>query len=921
MDKKREKKSTNAIKKKLTEFKSYLKIRHINKKKKKQEMKDSKKEYLQTKPLPIRIIYQIWKVFSKTFISIFGIIFILGIIALSISYPYIKEARTTAYNKLKHIDANSFQHYANTVIYDKDENIIGEINNSSFSYVELKNASDYITEGYIAVEDKNFKSHIGIDPQAILRAGLSYIKNKGHISQGGSTITQQLVKNNILSSEQTFQRKLAEIFIAIDLEARPDITKENIMEWYINSNFYGNNNYGIGAACSYYFKKSAKDVTPAEAAIIITLSNAPSRYDPIQHYDDCIEHARIVLNTMYNENVITDEEYNKAKSDFDIGIQIYQYREDTKNSTNYMATYAIHSTTEILMQQNGFEFKYIFDSPEEEQEYNQKYQEAYEEYQAKIRNGGYEIYTSFDQNIQNILQETIDTNLAKDTSLQNNGIYALQGAATVIDNSTNYIVAIVGGRSGSGEYNRGYQGVRQPGSSIKPILDYAPAFDTGRYNPGTIVSDTVIENGPKNWYKGNKGNVTVRYALEQSINTTAYKTLDDIGVKNGLNYLAKMKFSHLDFTDTQSPIVSIGGFTKGVTTDEMAKAYNALENQGNFSNRTCIKAIKEKNEQIYTSSAEELTQIYSKDTAYMITDCLKSVVEKGIANKAKVDGQIVVGKTGTTNDNKDSWFCGYSKYYTCAFWTGFDTPKTITIDSNVTTIMFHDFMSKISNNLQKADFVKPETVIEKSGDLVSTTNNSQMTKKSTDIEYDTAITALSTFENFDIKSETDAEKYIELCIETENKLNQITDTYQYAELNSRYQTKKASLDKQYNVYKESIENKKLLDKDILDLKNQQSEEAAEKATAEKKRNDAINAVKTYIEMINNSTDYGVTEIEIEKKANNILENDLLNTSDYSELKDKLNSAIINLKNKNEEIKPTEEQQTDKNTSETLSPST
>lgn len=874
----------------------------------KNKYKKIKEEYKNTQSIFIRVILALIKSVTVICTSLITLIIIFMVTVFIITEPYVKEARETSYDKLKNIDADYFKQNTNTTVYDKDNNIIGEINNGAFIYVSIKDISDYITEGYIAVEDKNFKSHIGVDFSAITRAGLSLIKNKGNITQGGSTITQQLVKNNILTDEKSYKRKLAEAIIAIDLEARPDVSKADIMEWYVNTNFYGNNNYGIESACSYYFNKTAKDVTPAEAAILIGISNAPTKYNPVTNYNACITNARYIIKIMYDNNVITENEYNDAIKAYDKGITIIKHRDNYEVANNYMATYAIECATKILMEQNGFIFKYIYSSVDEQKEYDKLYSIAHDEAYNKIKTGGYQIYTSFDSEVQNMLQESIDNGLNIDTELQNNSTYALQGAAVCIDNETNYIIAMVGGRTNSGEYNRGYQMARQPGSSIKPILDYAPAFDTGRYTPGTFIEDSEIKNGPNNWYKSYWGNLTIRYAMEQSINTIAYKTLYDIGVNNGLKYLADMNFSKLDYTDTLSPIVSIGGFTNGVTVDEMGKAYNTLENKGKYSDRTCIKSITSQNDIIYSSIKENCKNIYTEDTAYMITDCLKGVVTKGTGKSAGVEGQIIAGKTGTTNEDKDSWFCGYSKYYTCAFWTGYDTPKSLTaknnIPSDISSKLFSDFMEKLHNNKDnnekytktKADFTMPETIINIDGDIISTINNKDLKRTNTDIEYIAAQKAITEYESFSITSVENAKKYEEIYNNTMEIISKITDEYLLADINKRFYIKTESLNKQYSAFKTVIDKETEIDTEKEKIKNMQDEESAQKAAKDYQDKLIADTITYYIDILNKSSSYGDTEKQIDINIQSLLAQ-IKDSNYYMQLRQNYDTIVKNIKTK------------------------
>lgn len=905
-----------------------LKTRRLNRKALKKEIKQKKKEYRKNKNWFYRFTTMAIQILLKTITWIFGLSAITAIIVAIIVYPYIKEARETAYDSLKNVTSDFFKLNSNTLIYDKDDNVICEVNSGSFTYDKLADVSNYITDGYIAVEDKNFKSHPGIDITAISRAGLKLIKNNGEITQGGSTITQQLIKNTMLTKKKTFQRKLAEMFIALDFEAQPDVNKELIMEYYINTNFYGNNRYGVESACNYYFNCSAKDVTVAQAAMIVGISNSPSKYNPVANYDLCIERARFCLDKMYENNAITEAEYNKALEDFDNGIEIYEHTDDLVNEDNYLTTYALYCASIKLMEQDGFKFRYTFDNEADEDAYNTLYNEKYNEKYNEIHAGGYEIHTSLDLDIQKEVQRAIDEKLEFNNEQQDNGIYALQSAATVIDNSNNYVVAIVGGRTDSGEYNRGYQAARQPGSSIKPILDYGPAFDTGEYYPSKIVEDGPIPGDyqPKNWYSGYRGNVSVRYAIEQSINTVACKTLLDVDVSNGIDYLAKMKFSNLSYADYESSTIAIGGFTYGTTPYEMAKAYNTMQNNGKYSDRTCIKVLSKLGEIVYNSASEETTQVYTADTSYMITSCLKSDVTNGLAMASSVDGQIVAGKTGTTNGSKDLWYCGYTKYYTASVWIGYDTPREMNIDSQIAMKVFNDFMTVLHDGKQEADWSKPETVIEGyvdyKGDLVdydtgktdyfSTSNNKNFKVVDTDEAYDKATIALNEFEAFVINSEETMKEYYNTYDNVLKLVDNVKDEYKHSELNKRLVNRKETLDKQYRYYKDLYDKNNIYNEEQQSLADKQAEEEASSKAEEQDISNKINTINKYISQIKSASNYGNTEKQIEKAANDLLSQIKDKSSQYDSLKSSLDSEVKKLQEKTNKgttavPKPTETQ--------------
>ena len=401
--------------------------------------------------------------------------------------------------------------------------------------MDINHISMNLQNGYIAQEDRRFKNHNGVDWIATFRAGLALIKHGGEVTQGGSTITQQVIKNTYLTQERTFTRKIVEILLAPEIEKK--YSKADIMGFYCNTNFYGHQCYGVEAASLYYFGKHAEDLAPEEAAVLIGISNSPSAYDPVSHPNASKNKRDDVLKSMNEVGYLSNEDYEKAVSS---PLKIVQ-KETEGTDENYQSSYAIHCAALELMKMDGFEFQYTFDNKEDYTLYSERYTTAYSEQSDRIRAGGFQIYTSLDSGLQAVLQTQIDASLSGFTELQENGKFALQGAGVIVDNKTNYVTAIVGGRGADDPFNRAYLSARQPGSTIKPLIDYGPAFDTGEYYPTRMVNDHKWEKGPSNSGRRYFGNVTVREALNRSLNTVAWQILEDIGIDFGLSYLGEME--------------------------------------------------------------------------------------------------------------------------------------------------------------------------------------------------------------------------------------------------------------------------------------------------------------------------------------------------------------------------------------------
>lgn len=679
-------------------------------------MNINKKQKLQTPGSRRRLVTALgitgwlFKGVLSVFTAAFLIMAAAGLILYAAVKPELDKCREIAYDKLAQMDRSDFSMLSDTVIYDKDGKQIGLINAGHYQYMDINHINMNLQNGYIAQEDRRFKNHNGVDWIATFRAGLALIKHGGEVTQGGSTITQQVIKNTYLTQERTFTRKIVEILLAPELEKK--YSKADIMEFYCNTNFYGHRCYGVEAASLYYFGKHAEDLAPEEAAVLIGISNSPSAYDPVSHPDASKNKRDDVLKSMNEVGYLSNEDYEKAVSS---PLKIVQ-KETEGTDENYQSSYAIHCAALELMKMDGFEFQYTFDNKEDYTLYSERYTTAYSEQSDRIRAGGFQIYTSLDSGLQAVLQTQIDASLSGFTELQENGKFALQGAGVIVDNKTNYVTAIVGGRGAEDPFNRAYLSARQPGSTIKPLIDYGPAFDTGEYYPTRMVNDHKWEKGPSNSGRRYFGNVTVREALNRSLNTVAWQILEDIGIDFGLSYLGEMEFQKLSYVDNQVPSLSIGGFTNGVRVVDMAKGYSTLANGGVYNDRTCIvKILHEKESELTKDMTPFAKQVYRSDSAFMLTDVLKGTFTSpyGTGRGLGLENDMpAAGKTGTTNSSKDTWFCGYTPYYTAAVWVGYDIPRNMPGIYGATYAgkIWKNVTDEIHQGLPPLDWEQPDTV-------------------------------------------------------------------------------------------------------------------------------------------------------------------------------------------------------------------
>lgn len=617
----------------------------------------------------------------------------------------IKEAREEAIKIVEESTEDTFRATETSLVYDSKGSQIAVLKaDKDVYYVPLSEIPKQAVDAMVVTEDKKFYKHDGIDLKAIGAAFIALVKHKGEITRGASTITQQLARNIFLSTEQTLNRKVKEIFLARELEKKYD--KEQIMEFYLNNIYFANGYYGIEAASRGYFNKSCKELNTAQIAFICAIPNSPTRYDPIENKQNTLDRKNRILDQMLADGKLTDVEYNEAYN-YNIELNVPKTKK-----RNYVETYVQSCATRILMKAGGFEFRNDFNSEIEEDEYNELFNDTYSKCQQALFREGYRIYTSINMKKQKKLQKAINDELKFSKEKSEDGIYKFQGAGVCIDNNSGNVVAVVGGRSQNitgYTFNRAYQSYRQPGSSIKPLIIYTPYFER-EHTPNDIVKDAPIEDGPKNSHGSYMGNISVRTAVEQSVNTVAWNLFEEMTPELCLNYLHKMRFSKITRADyTQA--ASLGGLTHGVSPLEMASAYAAIENEGMYREPGCIVTITDSKGQIvYDESMRYCEQVYDPNAAAMMTDVLEGVLTRGTGRGYALDNMACAGKTGTTNDKKDGWFVGYTPYYTTAIWVGYDIPKSVDdlLGNTYPIHIWHNYMSDIHSELEYVAFPEYE---------------------------------------------------------------------------------------------------------------------------------------------------------------------------------------------------------------------
>ena len=552
------------------------------------------------------------------------------------------------------------------------------------TYLGYEDIPADVVNAFVSVEDRTFWNNSGVDYKGILRVCVNYVKTKGQVAEGASTITQQLARGTFLSNEKTLSRKIKEIFIARQLTKK--YTKEQIMEFYCNSCCFANGIYGVEDASQKYFGRSVSDLSLSETAYICAIPNRPEYYNPLKNSENAISRRNKILQDMYECDYITKDAGDAALAE---NITVAEVSDEEDTFYNYEATYAINCAIRYLMKQDGFEFKSHFEDDADYDTYNAYYDEMYKQAKHKLYTGGYKVTTTMNLKAQKNLQKIFDKELAFNTKVdESTGIYQFQGAMTVIDNETGKVVAMIGGRSQDElqqtySLNRGFQSFKQPGSSIKPLVIYTPALEEG-YDANSTLTEIDVKAAKKSTSekisKMSGQKMSLRYAVEDSKNGCAYSLYNIITPKVGLSYIENMNFSKIvqqDYTLSSG----LGGLHHGTNTVEMANAYSTLENHGEYRQADCISSILDASGNEIYEEPESKT-VYTRSASDQMTDILAGVLNssagtaKGLKWSSASD-VAAAAKTGTTNDNNVAWFCGYTPYYTISVWVGYDYPKSV----------------------------------------------------------------------------------------------------------------------------------------------------------------------------------------------------------------------------------------------------
>ena len=560
-------------------------------------------------------------------------------------------------------------------------------------WVDYNDIPQYMEQAVISIEDKRFYTHKGVDWYRSVGAFFNMFLGMRN-DFGGSTITQQLIKNLTKQDDVTVQRKLLEIFQALELEKKYD--KQDIMQWYLNVVYYGEGSYGVQAAAQTYFGKDIQDLDLAECAAIAGITNLPTYYDPFYSLANNKERQEIILHEMYKQGYITKEECDAAIAEELQFVRGEEYTYTQETYTYYEET-VIADVIRDLMEEKGIN-----------------------EIAAKqlVYNGGYQIYCCMKPDIQQKVDSIYQNLDALPQSYSNPTGQQLQSGIVVMDPHTGEVVALEGG-TGSKTINFGLNRAvdtkRPAGSSFKPVAIYGPATEYGIITPSTLVLDEPDQTlKGTSWFPANSGNsyygvVTIAEALKRSLNTVSAQILDKLTPRASYDFLTqKLGFTSLIQADCDYAPLSLGQLTNGVTVREMAQAFSAFDNEGVFTYARTYTKVTDSNGNIVLDNTPNTIQAFSANTAHIMSYMLKGAVDGGTGSEARLGNMPVAGKTGTTTDSRDRWFVGYTPYYCAAVWTGYDTPAVMNFSGNPASQIWHSVMASISEGQEYQEFPEAE---------------------------------------------------------------------------------------------------------------------------------------------------------------------------------------------------------------------
>ncbi len=600
-----------------------------------------------------------------------------------------------------------------TVLHDEQNRIV----------VNLEKIPDHVRKAFIAIEDERFFDHFGFDITGSIRAAYANFQ-AGEIIQGGSTITQQLAQNAFLTTEKTYRRKVQEIWLALQLER--NYSKDEVLELYLNRIYFGNSAYGVEAAAQTYYNKSIDEVSMAEAAMLAGIVRSPNNFNPIDDEHRAEKRMRTVLSSMERLNMITESQYRKALSE---ELEYSEPRDPDYPYPHFVDHVVHHELLEILSAYPSIGSR----------------EEAYR----AIYTGGLRVYTTLEPKMQSHVEEVLGRNDLYPTTIyvdmpkvkeaiaqlppgrdltwsqlqefvdEENGVPQPQAAIVLADPTTGRIKALGGGR----DYKKNVDEIlrfsshRQPGSAIKPVITYAPAFEEGVLaGAGSTLNDAPY-TGPGGWQPKNfdnrfRGWISAREALYYSYNVPAVRAFEDLGPRIGVDYAQKMGINSFVPEEVNNLSLSLGGFTRGVTAIEMAQAYGVLANAGVKVDMHTVERIEDRHGGIIYEREINPTQVLSPQSTFLVNDILQDFVQKYLGRALQID-RPVAAKTGTTEHWKDVYLAAYTPNIVATFWMGYDEPKMGGIQQGwrYSTVFLREVFLEAFQDLEIRDFQRPDGIV------------------------------------------------------------------------------------------------------------------------------------------------------------------------------------------------------------------
>ena len=616
--------------------------------------------------------------------TILLIVLVTGLLFLCIFAYYVKNCLSTDLD----VQLSDFTvSLSSSILYeDSDGNWQNLTNLSSTEnrvWIDYADIPKDMEHAAVAIEDKRFYKHKGVDWYRTTGAFINmFLSMKNDF--GGSTITQQLIKNLTKQDDITVQRKLLEIFQALEFEKSYD--KEEIMEWYLNIVYFGEGCNGVYTAAETYFGKEPKDLTLAECASIIGITNNPSKYDPFISRENNKARQETILKQMYEQGYINKEQYDEA-----VAQELVFVRSESDDATqtiySYYAEAVINDVLNDLVEQKGV---------------------SRDTARTLLYSGGYQVYSCYDPSIQQAIDD-VYTDLDKMPQRPSASGQQFESA-----------IVIKGLSGGTGKKtinfgtNRATQSKRPPGSSIKPIATYGPAMELGLITQYTQVNDAPdIKLSGTSWYPknsggGNYGVITIREALQRSLNTVSAQILDKLTPRASYEFLKdKLGVTSLAESDCDYAPLALGQLTNGITVREMTQAYSAFVNDGVFTYGRTYSYVKDSSGEVVLENPARTIVSFKANTAWNMADMLCNAVNSGTGSEARLSGMPVGGKTGTTTNNCDRWFVGFTPYYVAAVWTGYDMPEYMNFSGNPAAQIWKLVMEPIHKDLPTKSFPTP----------------------------------------------------------------------------------------------------------------------------------------------------------------------------------------------------------------------